>query len=351
MSMCPNVLILLTAVGVLLCYHGFFTPGLEIFASQSPMTIQAFGVPSYAIDYAPLIWLDVNEKYFPSDMYAQVANTNPMVNFTVVDATQSPLNLDNLNVLNLFGNDGKDVFLTSILDVDTNPEWLNGVVPDASGKTNDATSCAIIVNDHGSGMVDVFYMYFYAYNQGNTVLFHELGDHVGDWEHNMIRFRDGVPQQVWYSQHGNGEAFTYKAVEKEGKRPIGYSARGSHATYATAGTHDHTIPDLNLPRGLIQDYTSKGKIWDPAKSAYWYTFEAETSSFHNVDSKSPLGAMYFKGQWGDEQYAGSDPRQDDFLGFYKYVSGPTGPQDKQLNRTKVCPDNGILCIIRDSLGP
>jgi hypothetical protein len=54
---------------------------------------------------------------------------------------------------------------------------------------------------------------------------------------------------------------------------------------------------------------------------------------------------------GDQQYASNDAKQEEFFGFYKYTSGPTGPQDKQLNRTKVCPDNGILCIIRDSLGP
>jgi hypothetical protein len=284
-------------------------------------------------------------------MYAQILNTAPMVNFTAIDVTQSPLTLDNLDSLNSYGNDGKNVYLTSLLDVTTGPKWLNGVVPDSSGKTNDATSCALIVNDHGSGLVDVFYMYFYAYNQGNTVLFHELGDHIGDWEHNMIRFQDGVPQQVWYSQHSNGEAFTYTTVEKERVRPISYSARGSHANYAIAGTHDHTIPDLNLPRGLIQDYTSKGRLWDPVKSTYLYTYDAETASFHSADGESPVGAMYFKGQWGDQQYARSDPRQEEFLGFYKYTGGPTGPQDKQLNRTKVCPDDGILCIIRDSLGP
>ena len=285
-------------------------------------------------------------------MYAQIANTSPMVNFTDINVTQSPLTLDNLDVLNSYGKNGRDVYLTSILDVTLDPKWLYGVVPDASGQTRGANSCAIIVNDHGSGLVDVFYMYFYAYNVGNTVLFHELGDHIGDWEHNMIRFQDGAPETVWYSQHSNGEAFTYKAVEKEGIRPIGYAAVGSHATYATVGTHDHTIPGLNLPGGLIQDYTSKGTLWDPIQSAYLYTYDAETQSFRSADDgSSPLGAMHFTGQWGDEQYARDDPRQEEFFGFFKYTSGPTGPRDKQLNRTNVCPKDGILCIIRDSLGP
>jgi len=241
--------------------------------------------------------------------------------------------------------------LTSNIDVTLAPHWLDGVKPDSNGKTNNVTSCAIIVNDHGAGLVDVFYHYFYAYNLGNTVLGQELGDHIGDWEHNMVRFQNGTPMYIWYSQHANGQAFTYRAVEKKGIRPISYSARGSHANYAIAGTHDHTIPDLNLPAGLIQDYTSQGKLWDPTLSAYSYNFSAHSKSFSSADGASPVGYMNFKGQWGDEQYPTTDPRQKDFFGFRKYVSGPTGPYDKQLNRTKVCPDNGILCIIRDELGP
>jgi hypothetical protein len=298
-----------------------------------------------------LVWLDIHEKYFPSDIYAQIRNTYPAVNYTTIANAPSPLTLDNLDALNEYGNGGMDVYLTSTLDVTKAPKWLDGVVPDSSGKTNGATSCAVVINDRGAGLVDVFYMYFYAYNLGNTVLFQELGDHIGDWEHNMIRFQDGMPKEIWYSQHGNGEAFTYKTVEKQGVRPIAYSAMGSHANYAIAGTHDHTIPDLNLPAGFLQDYTSQGLLWDPIKNTYFYNYNAENMSFSPADGDSPVGAMYFKGQWGDEQYKQDDPRQKFFFGFYKFVDGPTGPWDKQLNRTKVCPENGLLCIVRESLGP
>lgn len=52
----------------------------------------------------------------------------------------------------------------------------------------------------------------------------------------MIRFSNGTPQALWYSQHAGGEAFTYEATEKQGKRPVAYSAKGTHAVYAIAGS-------------------------------------------------------------------------------------------------------------------
>ena len=54
-------------------------------------------------------------------------------------------------------------------------------------------------------------------------------------EHNMIRFQNGEPQALWYSQHSGGQAFTYGALEKQGKRPYAYSANGTHAVYSIAG--------------------------------------------------------------------------------------------------------------------
>ena len=76
------------------------------------------------------------------------------------------------------------------------------------------------------------------FNWGGTFLAQDVDDHVGDWyvhdpervslesperltlhrEHNMIRFSNGVPTQMWFSQHEDGEAFTYDCLEKQGIR-------------------------------------------------------------------------------------------------------------------------------------
>jgi hypothetical protein len=137
-------------------------------------------------------------------------------------------------------------------------------------------------------------------------------------------------------------------------QPVVYIANGTHANYATSGTHDHTIPNVNLPKGPVQDYTAKGPLWDPVLSAYWFSYDVTSQQFTAYDSSTPVNWLYYLGRWGDKQYPDSDPRQEgilDISGLYKYTSGPTGPIDKQLNRTDVCPDNGNACIVRPILTP
>jgi hypothetical protein len=284
----------------------------------------------------------------PTDIKVFLDNTTPKVNFNEVSGPSKPLTQDNLNQL------GSDVYLTSNDDVTKNPTWIKGTKPDSNGKTNNAITAAIIVNDKGNGNVDAFYMYFYAYNYGGEVLGWSalnFGNHVGDWEHTMVRFSNGVPQAMWFSQHANGQAFTWSAVEKTSSgRPIAYSAKGSHANYAMGGTHDHTIPNLNLPGGVLEDYTERGTYWDPVLSSYFYTFDAGKNEFKAVNGE-PMGWLGFKGRWGDEEYPESDKRQVKLFGQAKYSSGPTGPADKQLNRNKVCPENGNTCILRTILVP
>jgi len=76
----------------------------------------------------------------------------------------------------------------------------------------------LIAIDKGNGIVDAFWFYFYSYNLGNLVFNVRFGNHVGDWEHSLIRFKDGKPKAVFFSEHSFGEAYSYEAVEKIGQR-------------------------------------------------------------------------------------------------------------------------------------
>lgn len=185
---------------------------------------------------APLVYLSSKDAYRPASPAATLVNTRPQIAHQDVAFPNSPLTLANLRQLNNVGaKGGADVYLASSADITTNPAWLNGIQPAVDGSTSDEKTCAVIVVEKGNSIVDAFYMYFWAFNWGGVVLGNQLGDHVGDWEHNLVRFVNGMPSAVWYSQHANGEAFAWKALQKDaaGKRPVVYAANGSHALYAT----------------------------------------------------------------------------------------------------------------------
>ncbi|PGH30327.1 hypothetical protein GX50_06921 [[Emmonsia] crescens] len=304
-------------------------------------------IPDFVLKYAPLIYLHSEDPYMPSDFATLVTNSIPTINYAPVAGIPSPLTLDNLDSLNSLG--GKDIFLTTKEGIRALPEWFRGTRPDKAGKTVDAVTSIIVVRDHGDGKtVDVFYFYYYAYNQGTTVIGIQFGNHVGDWEHNMIRFENGEPQSIWYSQHAAGQAFTYQATEKQGLRPVGYSSNGSHAVYATPGTHDHTIPGFNLPGGLLEDETDRGVLWDPLLSTYAYRYNNVTEKFTPYDTKTPTNYLYFDGRWGDQALPDDAEGQIVLFGQRKYVSAPDGVKFKGLVREEVCSgDRG--CIIWDEL--
>ena len=223
----------------------------------------------------------------------------------------------------------------------------------------------LVLVDKGNGILDAFWFYFYSYNLGTTVLNVRFGNHVGDWEHSLIRFVDGVPKAVFFSAHSGGLAYGYKGVEKwKGKgregRPVLYSALGSHAMYATPGKHPYV-----LPFGLLADVTDKGPLWDPALNYVAYHYN--TSITHNENAKSitisemkdvlqpaacnPKAAMgwwWYKGHWGDKFYELRDERQWRFVGQYHYVNGPYGPRYKNLGRSKPC-QSGDSCTILESI--
>lgn len=85
------------------------------------------------------------------------------------------------------------------------------------GGRSDAPAVLVVVNK-GNGIVDAFWFFFYSFNLGNVVLNIRFGNHVGDWEHTLVRFQHGKPKAVFFSEHSFGDAYSYEAVEKIGKR-------------------------------------------------------------------------------------------------------------------------------------
>ncbi|TEA18690.1 putative vacuolar protein sorting-associated protein TDA6 [Colletotrichum sidae] len=241
--------------------------------------------------------------------------------------------------------------------------------PDQEGYSK--APAILVLVDKGSGIVDAFWFFFYSYNLGQTVLTIRFGNHVGDWEHCMMRFENGVPRGVFFSEHEGGQAYTYHAVEKKGDRPVIYSAVGSHAMYAQAGDHPYV-----LPFNMLKDVTDKGPLWDPAKNAYtyWYDYtqdldedldddlddEVDIASGHRKEHPTslvptaenpdaPTSWFHYAGPWGDRLYSLADIRQWRLFAQYHYVSGPLGPKFKRLDREKLCVSN--RCRILNNLKP
>lgn len=237
-------------------------------------------------------------------------------------------------------------FLTSVDDPLTNPAWLTSIAnkPNSAGLSR--APATIIAVEKGNGIVDVFYFYFYAFNQGqflsrffqdnpmtiirvgNFLLGILLGDHVGDWEHTMIRFINGEPTAIFLSEHSFSSAYTWDAITKLNGRPQVYVGNGTHANWPLPGGHSYTVPF-----GLLVDQSDIGLLWDVTLNFRGYWFDNSTSTFTSAGGVGIGGSeqkgetpswLSWLGAWGDEQYLSTDPRQYDFDGQFKFTSGPTG---------------------------
>ncbi|KAK6543030.1 Vacuolar protein sorting-associated protein 62 [Orbilia ellipsospora] len=298
-------------------------------------------IPSYVLEYAPLIHLYSKEEWWPGDIDLHLRRTKPQLNFTNVP--ESPT-LDNLSLFNQYA---PYLYLTSKDDPETHPGWLSARfnIPDQKTYKCDAPGTLIWI-DKGNGIVDAFWFYFYSYNLGNVVFNVRFGNHVGDWEHSMVRFVDGQPKWMFLSQHSGGDAYVWDALEKKGKRPVIYSAIGTHANYATAGKQEYIVP-----LGLLADNTDTGPLWDLTLNSRMYNYNLSNHlllpSANNPDA--PIEWFYFDGHWGDKMYPFADERQYGLLGEAHYVSGPLGPRWKNLGRKWVCQREDEECIIMTQL--
>lgn len=226
-------------------------------------------IPFYVFKHAPLIHLYSREEFWPCEMPDHLSHITPYHNYEPLPSTRNHYNLRNLDELN---RDGRFVYLQSKDNVEDRPNWLSGrknipVGLDVSNKDDllsrdnlfysdkaahiaqdpllstrkdarqmrqpkqrnehrqggrSSAPAVLVTIDKGNGIVDAFWFFFYCYNLGNKVLNIRFGNHVGDWEHTLVRFKNGEPHEVFFSEHSWGEAYTWNAVEKYGQRVGGF---------------------------------------------------------------------------------------------------------------------------------
>lgn len=340
-------------------------PELESYPKESHRTINTGEIPDYVIKYTPLVYLYSEEKYLPYDIEKYVSNFRPtwrngstihLKNKNKNDPLYENQTLELSDLENLPKSTKEElVFLTSLSDFDTDPEWITGKHNKPNyytGEIKDAPA-VLIVTDKGNGWVDAFWFYFYSFNLGPFVMgFGPFGDHIGDWEHSVMRFYNGEPVMVWMSAHGGGGAYFYDYMEKESidksgisvgteLQPVIFSARGTHANYPSTGQHNH-----DLPYSILSDFTDRGGLWNPSMNYLAYTYlPIEDSNDMEIglgNGSEPFReAKYgkwleYNGAWGDPKLDPSDPRQIWSPFEWKYIDGPTGPLTKNLVRISAC---------------
>ncbi|EIN04767.1 hypothetical protein PUNSTDRAFT_92710 [Punctularia strigosozonata HHB-11173 SS5] len=328
---------------------GQLAAGAALPASASTSKHDVTPLPDYVLTFAPLSYLYSGESWWPADIADFVTHVTPQVNFDAIPP--SPVTLENVATLN------SSVFLTSndFVEDDGGHDWLTNAanIPDETGYT--PAPATIVAVEKPGGILDAFYFYFYAFDHA-AFLDIPFGNHVGDWEHSMVRFINGTPTDIYLSAHSGGAAYTYPALvaHNSSGRAQTFIAVGSHANYATSGAQLYPLPVI----GPLADHTNFGPLWDVAKNYRGFWFDNSTQTFSvagGVDiggqelEGEGAGWLEFLGKWGDEQYPiGLEHDQycvsDDECHF---VSGPTGPIAKNLGRTAVCQDESG-CTIKTS---
>ncbi len=142
------------------------------------------------------------------------------------------------------------------------------------------------------------YWFFYAYNPQDRGIV-ATGRHEGDWE--MAQFRvdeRGNPVEAVLAQHSWAERCAWSELETSDGAPVLYVANGSHATYATPGTHGRPFPDPD------DEADGAGREVRPRLVP--------------IDDAEPTWVAY-SGGWGDSE-AGWVPGEQ---------SSPTGPRFAQ----------------------
>jgi hypothetical protein len=153
----------------------------------------------------------------------------------------------------------------------------------------------VAVDDQGGRWLQ--YWFFYLWN---NKAFLGLGLHEGDWEMVQVRLdAGGKPKGMTCAQHTHGQRCAWGLVEKQGERPVIYVARGSQASYPSAGRHDAPlVDDVADGKGARVSPRVEPLVDRVPRWVAWPGRWGSTSARWKAESNSPVGPRQH-GQWSD----------------------------------------------------
>jgi hypothetical protein len=110
----------------------------------------------------------------------------------------------------------------------------------------------------------ITYWFFYAFNDGPTQGKADgVDDHEGDWERICVRLNPNnrATEVAYYQHEGPPKKLLWKQVPKSGSHPLVFSAKGSHASYASAGDKGIYKKIAGKRVRIATDHASYGKQW------------------------------------------------------------------------------------------
>ncbi len=197
------------------------------------------------------------------------------------------------------------------------------------------------VSDEDKKYCDLVYFFWYPYNRGKKVLNTTYGNHVGDWEHIILRMAwaygtenqwDLNLESVYLSAHDFAIAYHADSMSYVNNTHVKvYAAKGSHGLWKGPGDHRYKkVPYVPFEYYLVDKCPDGGTNWDG-----WKTGMLEGYDYTRKVKLIPGGETGPEGwpDWMKEGYISrwGDPAQGEpQFGQYKLGPGPTGPIDKKV---------------------
>ncbi|KAJ1552876.1 Vacuolar protein sorting-associated protein 62 [Cladochytrium tenue] len=223
---------------------------------------------------APLVKYHPDETFFCSSVEYMFPHYASMVysDGSTVSGTPSSFSDTNLDFLYQEGVDAGGVYLAVSGEPTATPS-LSSTYSYLYSTEAIGVSAPIyaFVAPKSNGVVDIYYWIFAPYNLGkNIAILGYVGDHVGDWEHIMVRTVNGVAVSVDYLAHSSGTGLGTLSVADSritwsGTHPVAYTALGSHGMWPQSGSNVYDT--IALVYNLVDD-TGDGAEWSTWNNVY-----------------------------------------------------------------------------------